>query len=273
MLTGYSRSHWHAIVFLLIELPRRPWSPIVERAWEALHSQWLIPAQSHMNKNLLVLVPLRKLMAKAKKYRNSELERLRNDPQAAGRLEMEDENIPIPKSLGRFSAGSNVPEIFRQRWRQLLVNFVEAPHQVEHSPGCPIHTDPCGQSTTSSLNLGDLGFDSTFEPANFGSSALGRSQVYPRNPSPKLQYSTTADNFGSFAAESNSYSTISDHPTDWTMNASFVPWLWSDTGSSADVFGSLDANMDLDNDVDWYNWIQSTLAVETGSGPDVNGAA
>lgn len=70
-------THWHAIVFLLIELPRRPWSPIVERAWEALHSKWLIPPQSHMNKNMQVLVPLRKLMAKARNYRDSELKRLR----------------------------------------------------------------------------------------------------------------------------------------------------------------------------------------------------
>ncbi len=30
-----THTHWHAIVFLLIEICRRPWSPTVERAWVA----------------------------------------------------------------------------------------------------------------------------------------------------------------------------------------------------------------------------------------------
>ena len=47
-------THWYAIVFLMIEISRRPWSPIVERAWVALHSSWLIPAQTPIEKTICV---------------------------------------------------------------------------------------------------------------------------------------------------------------------------------------------------------------------------
>lgn len=93
-------THWYSIVYLLIEISRRPWSPIVERAWLALHSQWLIPAESHMDKNQRVWVPLRRLTANARKHREAELERLRSDPQAAERLEIEDQRIAAPASPG-----------------------------------------------------------------------------------------------------------------------------------------------------------------------------
>ena len=114
-------THWYAIVFLLIEISRRPWSPIVERAWVALHSQWLIPAQSHMDKNLRIWVPLRRLTANARKHREAELERLRRDPQAAEMLETEDQMLPVPASPGPFPAGSDAVEVFHERWRKLLM--------------------------------------------------------------------------------------------------------------------------------------------------------
>lgn len=118
-----------------------------------------------------------------------------------------------------------------------------------------------------------LGFDTPSEPAYLGDSSLEGSQKLLGNTPPTFQSTTTAGGIGGFAVESNPYNTITDIPTDWSTDTSFVPWLWSDTGSSADFFGGLDTSMDLDNDVDWYNWIQSTQAVETGSWLDVNGVS
>ncbi|KAG8672662.1 hypothetical protein FPOAC1_005938 [Fusarium poae] len=46
-------THWYAIVWLLIEISRRQWSSTVERAWIALHSEWLIPPHNSMAKNVL----------------------------------------------------------------------------------------------------------------------------------------------------------------------------------------------------------------------------
>ncbi|ORY68879.1 fungal-specific transcription factor domain-containing protein [Pseudomassariella vexata] len=97
-------THWHVIVYLLIEMTRRPWSSIVERAWVNLHSPWLIPVQS--NRNLRIWVPLRKLMAKARKHRAAEVQRLRGDAGAARQLEIDDRKLPVPKSASSVRDGA-----------------------------------------------------------------------------------------------------------------------------------------------------------------------
>jgi hypothetical protein len=114
-------THWHAIVYLLLESARRSWSPIVERAWVALHSSWLIPVQSKPDKSQRIWVPLRKLMAKAPKRREAELNRLKRDPRAAAQLEMEDRKSASPASSGPFPAGRGKSEdLFREHWRKLV---------------------------------------------------------------------------------------------------------------------------------------------------------
>lgn len=112
-------THWHAIIYLMIETSRRPWSPIAERAWLALQSRWLIPAQTAMGDNLRIWVPLRNLMLKARKHRDAEVDRLRADPQAAARLELEHQRMPLPSSSGQNPTGSS-DIVIRERWRQLV---------------------------------------------------------------------------------------------------------------------------------------------------------
>jgi hypothetical protein len=273
-------THWYAIVYLLIEISRRPWSPIVERAWVALHSQWLIPAQSHMDKSLRVWVPLRKLTAKARKYRDAELERLRSDPQAAERLEMEDQRIPVPASPGPFPTGSNVVELFRERWRQLLA-MPEGPGNDTRTPGQsgPVVTSPSAQSTyttqpsTSSIpayNAGSLGSITTFQPAYLGASGPQVRQNLPSNTSTDLQSAITTNGPGDFAMGQTagpSYNALPAVPTNWSIGPGFVPWLWADVDPSVDVFANvdidaIDVNMDLDGEVNWYNWVESTKGME-----------
>ena len=268
-------THWYAIVYLLIEISRRPWLPIVERAWVALHSQWLIPAQSHMDKDLRFWVPLRKLTAKARKHRDAELERLRSDPQAAERLEMEDQKIPVPASPGPFSTGSNVVELFRERWRQLLA-MPEGPGNDTRTSGQsePVFTSPSAQSTyttqpsTSSIpayNAGGLESITTFEPAYLGASGPQVRQNLPSNTSIDLQSAITTNGTGDFTTEQtagSSYNTFPTVPANWSIGPGFVPWLWTDADPSVDVFANvdvdaMDVNMDLDSDVNWYNWVES----------------
>jgi len=114
-------TQWHAIAFMLMEVTRRPWGPAVERAWVSLHSRWLIPShQADMNsRSLRAWIPLRKLIAKARRHRSAELERLRADPAAARALERDD-GLHGPGQ--RFTPLSN-PEsvgLFRERWRRLV---------------------------------------------------------------------------------------------------------------------------------------------------------
>ena len=116
--------HLHAVVFLLIELCRRPWSSTVERAWIALQSPWLVPPRASTDKNSSVLFPLRSLMIRARKHRESELARLQTDSDAAAKVEMEDrKQIPTPSSSATFPAYFE-DESFNRRWRQLVYPVV-----------------------------------------------------------------------------------------------------------------------------------------------------
>ncbi|RMZ90467.1 hypothetical protein DV736_g2317, partial [Chaetothyriales sp. CBS 134916] len=134
-----SYSHWEAVVYLMIEVSRRPWSPIVERAWVALHSSWLIPARTSTDKNLCIWIPLRKLMHKSGRHRAAEINRLRADPQAAARLEIEDQRFPSPSSSGPYPRTSNVEDLFRDRWRHLVIIPAKGgPGDGTHMPGIPV---------------------------------------------------------------------------------------------------------------------------------------
>jgi len=270
-------THWHAVVYLLIEISRRPWSPIIERAWAALHSQWLIPAQSHMDKNLRIWVPLRKLTARARKHREAELERLRGDPQAAERLEIEDQKLPAPGSSGPFPAGSNVVEIFREQWRQLLV-LPEGPGhdtrslapRVTSPSAYPTYTNQPSTSSIPAYNTGGLGSNTYLDTSGF--------QTNQNLPSPDVHSAIATNVSDDFAIEQNaepSYNTIPALPTNWSMSAGIVPFLWADADPSIDVFANvdvdaLDANMDLEG-MDWYNWVESAKGMELDAGPSGNG--
>ncbi|KAK6221627.1 fungal specific transcription factor domain-containing protein [Colletotrichum tabaci] len=124
-------THWHAIVYLLIETSRRPWSPVIERAWVALHSKWLIPAQFKTDKSLHVWIPLRKLMARACKHRESELQRLLGDKAAIEQLRGQDKHFPVPTSPGPFKEGNSEalfrrPEYWTHEQRQSLELYKRA---------------------------------------------------------------------------------------------------------------------------------------------------
>jgi hypothetical protein len=283
-------THWYAVVYLLIEISRRPWSPIIERAWVALHSQWLIPPQSHMDKNLRVWIPLRKLMAKARKHREAELERLRSNPQAVRELEIEDQRLPVPGSPGPFPAGSNVVELFRERWRQLLA-MPEGPSHDPQTPGDskPGLTSPSahynytpqpGTNPIPAQNESGLGSNTDFEPAYLSDSGPQTGQNLSSNNFPALQSAVTTNIPSDFAMEQTagpSYNAPPAVPTNGSMGPGFVThWLWADTDPSVDVFANVDAdamnvNMDLDSDVDWYNWVESAKGMEWNAAPSGNG--
>ena len=285
-------THWHAIVYLMIEISRRPWSPIVERAWVALHSSWLIPAQVPMNKNLRIWVPLRKLMNKARKHRDAELNRLRADPQVAARLEMEDQKIPLPSSSGPFSTESSV-DIFRERWRQ-LVAILEEPGDgtqtsVNSSSGIAdpmMHTTHTSRLTTrsnSTYSPGDLSSNMSFEPTYLGTSGQQAGQPLESTNIGDLEPAITTNAPSELNLRQTvgpSYSSFPAVPTDWsdgrTIGPDSVPWPWADPDPSVDMFSSLDmdtidVNMDFAGEVNWYNWVESAKGMEWDAGPSGNG--
>jgi hypothetical protein len=252
-------THWHAIVYLMIEISRRPWSPIVERAWVALHSSWLIPAQTSMDKNLRIWVPLRKLMANARRHRDTELNRLRADPEAAARLDVEDQKIPLPSSSGSLSTGSSV-DVFRERWRQ-LVDFPQGPGDRTQTSGTwstgivdpSMHTTYPSQpavSATPAYTPGDLSSNVTFEPTYLATSGHQTGQA----PNTRDLQPTNAPAIGQ-----NAGLPYNPFPADWSdgrsMGPGFVPWFNVDIDFN-------DVNMHSDEEMDWYNWVESAKGME-----------
>ncbi|OAA75923.1 Fungal specific transcription factor [Akanthomyces lecanii RCEF 1005] len=108
-------THIYAIVYLLLSATQRPWSPLLERAWFALQSQWLIPAQYKADKTVNIWVPIRKLTVKARRHRDAEFRRLRQDPAAVQRLDEEYRQTTQPASPGPFPGQDNI-ECIRSRW-------------------------------------------------------------------------------------------------------------------------------------------------------------
>jgi hypothetical protein len=281
-------THWHSIVYILIEASRRPWSPIVERAWMALQSEWLIPTQSHMNKDLRVWIPLRKLTAKARKHRDAELNRLRRNLQAAERLELADQMIPIPTSSGSFPAGSDVVALWRERWRQLLSAegsgpvLIQTPGQsgqgVSSPPAQSTYPNQPTANPMPTYGDGALRPSMAFDPAYFDASGLQTRQNLPIDTQPGFHPATVRDTPSEFAMDQTAGSSYNTAPTKWSPTGSGLGhWLWADTDPSVDVFADIDAdvvdvNMDLDGDIDWYNWVESAKGMESwDAGPSGSG--
>ena len=266
-----THTHWYAIVYLMIETSRRPWSPLVERAWVALHSSWLIPARTPTDKNLRVWIPLRKLMDKAGKHRDAELERLRADQQAAARLEIEDQKFPVPASSGPFSNGLSSVDIFRERWHQLVAILGGPGHGTEtladSSAGLadrsmnatrmnqPIPNSSPLASSPGASNANNI----SFEPTYFGASGQQTGQTTQESANSRTLVPPTRDLFASgqpsgpppssTSSSLSSYdnpllptTTVSSSTNNWPSNthtarpgSSSVPWLYWPNNNNNDA--------------------------------------
>ncbi|EXA33902.1 hypothetical protein FOQG_13870 [Fusarium oxysporum f. sp. raphani 54005] len=237
-------THWYAIVWLLIEISRRQWSPTVERAWVALHSVWLIPSQHNMTKNARMWVPLRRLMAKARSHRDEQLVQIRNNPAVIETLEQADRALPIPVSP-ESSQEANLQQRFLEHWRSAV-----------------------GKTTygTSEQPVPQTGESNTKQ--SLANQAMGDNATQWANPSfdfasyhPGLQMGVAGDIM----------------PTEMTMlrqtwadgqpgDADVASWLWTDMDQSGNGLGDIDINMDIDTDIDWNTWLQSATGMELNAG-------
>lgn len=112
-------THWHASVYLALEIPRREWGPTVERAWVALNSPWLIPPKALKDQDKQIWFPIRKLLRNVQRHREAELDRLRANPQAACEVEMHDEKVPFGSHPAPFPT-AGLETVFLQRWRRVV---------------------------------------------------------------------------------------------------------------------------------------------------------
>ncbi|KAF2119645.1 fungal-specific transcription factor domain-containing protein [Lophiotrema nucula] len=223
---------WHAIVYLAIDISRRDWAPSTERAWVALHSNWLIPARPTSNRTSEFWVPVRRLMHRARKHREAELERLRAHPEVAIRLELNDQQVPIPTLPGPFSKLGMI-DIYRKRWRQLVA--------LPESQGS-------GAQPVEVLRP---------ELADPLAHLLHSTQALP----------ITGNNHGHDETPAEQRHVGVGGPSTASQTNPGVFWAGTEAPSSSSILSSvdtetIDAVMDLDLDVNWDNWIESAQHME-----------
>lgn len=260
-------THWHAVVILLIEIARRPLSPLVERAWLALRSGWLIPAPAaggggDKKKELQIWVPLRRLMAKARRHRDAEIERLRDrGPEAVAQTAAGDCAVPAPGSVCPLLG----EEELRMHWDGLFV--AEAPTvQLQQ----PIGTSSAGESADffggaeedvipsqpgwGSLPPGQQDFFAGM--GGMGSqSSQGFSGVAENSPMGTAAHQTSQ------TAEAVFVPVASAWPGPQQFDANAIPWLWADADPATEVFGA-DLDINMDSESDWHNWLESAKNME-----------
>jgi hypothetical protein len=283
-------THWHAVVYLLIDVCRRPWSPIVERAWIALHDPWLIPERSKVDKGLRTWVPLRKLMLKARQHRDTELERLRHDAIAARQLEEEDRKLPVPSTVGSVSA-SAAADIFRERWRRLLVNSEEseAHTQISTRAATEKRTSPASSYPMTSPQL--LPISTHPDPNNTGETGPGFQSYHPPVTDQMIPDAATSYEFSVplIAYDTTmldrplrygpNYNAFSQPVVDWSdghpENSGLLSWFWADADPTANVFANMademDINVDMDGEMNWHDWVESAKGMEMDAHVDANG--
>jgi hypothetical protein len=93
--------HWHALVYILREICNRPRCPVTDRAWRAVDSSFAswddAVKHSRSSKNGMLWMPLRRLMAKARRKREEDLSAVAAGDlsrQAPGFLEMDHCAVP-----------------------------------------------------------------------------------------------------------------------------------------------------------------------------------
>ncbi|OTA99891.1 hypothetical protein M426DRAFT_324789 [Hypoxylon sp. CI-4A] len=273
--------HWYAVVYLLIEATRRPWSPVLERAWVALHSTWLIPVQrSPAHRYMRIWVPLRKLMAKARRHRDEELRRIRGDPLAARALEELDRGAVQPASPGPFP-GEDGAESFRERWRLLLDVPPGLQQGVQGAAQFGDGVDMSAFAGSADANIPGYGsapsHSSGTVPSqpSFDGSGFSQSNFHQTSGTP-----ASGSGIGSQSA-GPPHSTHAPASVDWSdarsLGSGFGAWIWADADPSVDVFAdmntdSTDLNLDFDGDVDWNTWVESAKGMEWSSGEQAPGS-
>lgn len=266
-------THWHAIVFIMIEIARRPWSSTVERAWVVLHSPWLIPAQKAAEKSSRMWFPLRKLIARDRQHRNSELIRLRNDPHEANRLDTENDRHHFSSNCGPFSTGSSVDayRVFRERWRKL----------VGIAQGSTEATTTFGTGFTQGLahgNQSNAWSSYSQDPDGFDSSSPSRDHPTQTQSHYNPNEFLTGDvrtAIADMAAVGSVYSPPMDLTKGQDMGSGLIPWLYTDTDSFMDILPdsnleSVDMSVDMEDDMNWASWVESAKGFEWEAGLAIN---
>ncbi|KPM45844.1 hypothetical protein AK830_g572 [Neonectria ditissima] len=113
-------NNWHAMAYFLVESCRRPWTPLVERGWQALHGIGTPTTAPANEEHAARILPLRKLSSKATKHRASEIARFKANPEEARRLDFKERMNPTHARFGPVPGAEGKMEQVREAWRVLV---------------------------------------------------------------------------------------------------------------------------------------------------------
>ncbi|KAK4467208.1 fungal-specific transcription factor domain-containing protein [Cladorrhinum samala] len=251
----HSYTHWHAIIFLLLETTQRQWSPTVERAWSALHSEWLIPSKSSLERGPRFWTPLQRLIAKARRHREEELERLRGDQEAAKALVVEDARSILFASDGPFPDVS--ANLSRTRWQGLIGLDRAAIQPTPSSASGDLTQDP-----RHLLQIPQRGF-STLINSRVGSTERDLCDAITSSSTP-LGFPSPSSLFASPLSEGQPFPL-----------PRFASWFGaSDSGILGNQLPTPDfgqSSMEVDDTVDWFAWLGSAGMMEHQGSRDQDG--
>ncbi|WXC46538.1 hypothetical protein QX201_006239 [Fusarium graminearum] len=241
-------THWYAIVWMLIEISRRQWSSTVERAWIALHSEWLIPSHNSTAKNVRMWIPLRKLMAKARRHRDAQLELICNNPSLMEQLEVIDNSLPTPTDP-ESTPHAKRKITFLEHWRTLVG---KTPPEVSNDTTLGNGS----YKATSNRTYSSIGIDNSVA----GQALDGSLEAH-------------LSNHGHESLESDVTQSLlkaTTYPQSWSDNQPMATgvgsWLWPDPNLDTGNLTDVGVNMDIDTDIDWNTWLQSAAGMEINAG-------
>lgn len=249
-----SHTHWYAITYLMIECNRRPWLPTVERAWLALHSKWLIPANAETSQIGRVWFPLRKLMTKARQHRARELDRLRRDHSAVVDMELDDKMLPRPTSSGSLLQPDPEGRIVRERWRQLVMSAVNL--ENDHTPQTESErSEHFGISPDS----GTIHWREAYNTHDRTRMAqMTRDTVATTHKNHAISSEpTVADNLMEVTELSDTFARESNDHHDG-QRPELVQWLWADHRAESSPSNTSHEPImpDAGGDMEWLDWSQ-----------------
>ncbi|CAK7210185.1 hypothetical protein SCUCBS95973_000693 [Sporothrix curviconia] len=180
-------TQWQAVAYALIEAARRPWSASVERAWNGLNSILSPKPNDHdrLKDNASLFVPLKALYNKARKHRNAEIARLREDLDEVTKLDKEDRSRLKPTMFSAYHGSLD-----GLQWRERWLRLVGAPQLIDEPAPAPAQSDMSSMNTSTQNPATPIDGMSANNSNNSNNkaAALGRGlQMQQQLPQPPLQ--------------------------------------------------------------------------------------
>ncbi|KAI1655330.1 fungal-specific transcription factor domain-containing protein [Daldinia decipiens] len=276
-------AQWHAVAYLLLEVCRLPWTASLERAWIVLGATFQTPDISQCSKPG-VWIPLRKLMGQARRHRDEEIKRLRADPEAARQLDLDEQKKTQPEDFKHLSSSMR-GVLAQEQWRKLVgVTGPESPtfrisdvtsgstraekkgltrerSGMEVAPAELQYVDHLmSQPYLDSQDIFSVAF-----PA--GQAYLTEGGAQPPGGSRSNQ-AASCEAVGATSSNGNRRST--GQPAHNFLEDNPPPWFWSgvwgqsppnSAAENAPNSEDQDVNMDIDENFNWQNWVDSGLAM------------